>query len=55
MPDNVHLLVGIDPQFGIHRLIKQIKGRTSRILRTEFPHLKTRMPTFGLIVISSPP
>jgi putative transposase len=45
MPDHVHLLVGIDPQFDIHRLIKQIKGRTSRILRTEFPHLKTRMPT----------
>jgi len=26
MPDHVHLLVGIDAQFGIHRLIKQMKG-----------------------------
>jgi putative transposase len=45
MPDNVHLLVVIDPQYGIHRLVKQIKGRSSRLLRQEFPHLKSRMPT----------
>ncbi len=45
MPDNVHLLVSVDPQYGIHRLIKGIKGRSSRLLRQEFPHLKSRMPT----------
>lgn len=45
MPDHVHLLVGCDPQYGIHRLAKQIKGRSSRLLRQEFPHLKSRMPT----------
>ena len=45
MPDHVHLLVGIDPQFGIHRLIKSIKGYTSRILRQEFSILRTRLPT----------
>jgi len=45
MPDHVHLLVVVDPQFGIHRLVKQIKGRSSRLLRAEFPHLKSRMPT----------
>ena len=45
MPDHVHLLVSCDPQYGIHRLVKQIKGRSSRLLRTEFPHLKSRMPT----------
>jgi len=27
MPDHVHLLVGCDPQYGIHRLVKGIKGR----------------------------
>ena len=27
MPDHVHLLVEVDPQCGIHRLVKQIKGR----------------------------
>src|ERR1700730_17139148 len=33
MPDHVHLLVGCDPQYGIHRLVKGIKGRSSRVLR----------------------
>ena len=45
MPDQVRLLVTCDPQYGIHRLVKQIKARSSRILRQEFPSLKTRMPT----------
>lgn len=45
MPDHVHLLVSVDPQYGIHRLVKQIKGRSSRLLRAEFPHLKSRLPT----------
>jgi putative transposase len=45
MPDHVHLLVVCDPQLGIHRLVKQIKGRSSRLLRQEFPHLKSRLPT----------
>lgn len=45
MPDHVHLLVGVDPQFGIHRLVKNIKGRTSKYLREEFPKLKTQMPS----------
>jgi putative transposase len=45
MPDHVHLLVTCEPQYGIHRLVKQIKGRSSRLLRQEFPHLKSRLPT----------
>ena len=45
MPDQVHLVVQVDPQYGIHRLVKQIKARSSRHLRQEFPHLKSRMPT----------
>ncbi len=45
MPDHVQLLVACDPQFGIHRLVKQIKGRSSRLLRAEFPHLRSRLPT----------
>jgi putative transposase len=45
MPDHVHLLVEIDPQFGIHRLVKNIKGTSSRILRNEFPELKSRLPS----------
>ena len=45
MPDHVHLLVEVDPQYGIHKLVKQIKGQTSRLLRVEFPELKSRLPT----------
>jgi putative transposase len=45
MPDHVHLLVEIDPQYGIHRLVRQIKGRSSRLLRQEFPRLRSRLPT----------
>ena len=45
MPDHVHLLVEVDPQFGIHKAVKQIKGRTSRILRREFSCLTSRLPT----------
>ena len=30
MPDHVHLLIDVDPQFGIHRVVKAIKGRPSR-------------------------
>lgn len=43
--DHVHILVDIDPQYGIHKLIKQIKGRSSKILRAEFSYLKTSLPT----------
>jgi putative transposase len=45
MPDHVLLLATVDPQYGIHRLVKQIKGRSSRLLRQEFPHLRRRLPT----------
>jgi putative transposase len=45
MPDYVHLLVEVDPQFGIHRFVKRVNGRSSRLLRQEFPKLKSRLPT----------
>jgi putative transposase len=45
MPDHVHLLVEVDPQLGIHRLVKYIKGVTSHDLRKEFPSLTSRLPS----------
>jgi len=45
IPDHIHLLVECDPQFGVHRLIKLCKGRSSYLLRKEFPHLKKRLPS----------
>ena len=45
MPDHVHLLVECDPQFGIHKLVRLLKGRSSRLLRQEFPVLERKLPT----------
>ena len=45
MPDHVHVLCDVDPQFGIHRFVKAVKGKSSRLLREEFPWLKRRLPT----------
>lgn len=45
MPDHVHLLMEVAPQFGIHKVVKSLKGYTSKVLRSEYPSLKTRMPS----------
>jgi putative transposase len=37
--------VEVDPQFGIHKLVKAMKGRSSRVLRQEFPCLRSRLLT----------
>lgn len=43
--DYIHLLIDVDPQFGVHRAVKRMKGRSSFELRKEFPILKSRLPT----------
>ena len=45
MPGHVHMLLEVDPQLGIHKAVKRIKGRTSHDLREEFPWLKRRIPS----------
>ena len=45
MPDHVHLFVELDPRVPLHQFIKALKGRSSRILREEFPWLKSRIPS----------
>jgi putative transposase len=35
----------LNPPTGIHRLVKGIKGRSSRVLRQQFRVLRTRIPT----------
>ena len=45
MPEHVHLLVEVDPVVGVHRLVKRIKGRSSRILRAKYKFLRSRLPT----------
>ena len=43
--DHIHLLVDVDPQFGIHKAVKRMKGRSSRLLRGEIPSLRSKLPT----------
>lgn len=45
MPDHVHILCEIDPQLGVHKFVKRLKGRSSRLLRQEFDWLRSRLPT----------
>ena len=45
MPDYVHLLLDVNPQIGIAKIIGQIKGYTAHALRQEFPWLKKRLPS----------
>jgi putative transposase len=45
MPDHVHLFVCAPPTEAPQHLVNQFKGYTSRVLRTEFPRLKSRLPS----------
>ena len=38
-PDHVHLFISVQPYWSPHRALRRIKGRTSRMLRMEFPEL----------------
>jgi len=44
MPDHVHVFVSCDYRVPVWKTIKGMKGRSSNILRKEFPEL-LRMPT----------
>lgn len=45
MPDHVHLLLDVNPQIGVYKIIGLIKGYTSNALRNEFSILRSRLPT----------
>ena len=45
MQDHVHLLLDLNPQRGVSKIIGEIKGFTSKTLRSEFPELTKRLPT----------
>lgn len=45
MPDHVHIFIKTKPTLAPHYVVQQLKGYTSRILRKEFPKLKSRIPT----------
>ena len=45
MPDHVHLFAKTDPTNSPHFIVNQLKSYTSRVLREEFPFLKSRLPS----------
>jgi putative transposase len=45
MPDHVHLFVKTRPRDSPSYVANQFKGSSSRVLRSEFPHLRSRLPT----------
>jgi putative transposase len=45
MPDHVHIFIKTKPTLAPHYIVRQLKGYTSRILRKEFPELKSKLPT----------
>lgn len=44
IPDHVHLFVRGEPTVPAHEMVRLFKGRSSRVLRQEFPHL-LRLPS----------
>ncbi len=44
-PDHVHLVVEADPTLAVAEIVNRFKGRSSRLMRTEFPPLRSRLPT----------
>ena len=45
IPDHVHLFVESDPRWPVAGIVSRFKGRSSRVLREEFPSLRSRLPT----------
>ena len=45
MPDHVHMVIDCNPRFGVCQCVKRLKGTSSRIMRSEFPKLKSKLPS----------
>lgn len=45
MPDHVHVFVEAGPTMHVAELVNRLKGVTSRVLRQEFPALRSRLPS----------
>jgi putative transposase len=44
LPDHVHLCISYPPIHAVAHLVNQFKGDSSRVLRQEFPALRSRLP-----------
>ncbi len=55
MPDHVHILMDVDPQFSVQRVVRVMKGRTSRVLLSDSAHCVLVFQRSGLTHTSCPP
>lgn len=44
MPDHVHLLISVNPDFGVKTAISRLKGASARLIGEKFPKAKSRVP-----------
>ena len=44
-PEHVHLLIEIPPTDAVDKIVGKIKSYTSKVLREEYPSLKSRLPS----------
>ena len=44
MPDHVHVFVEARPEWSVTEIVNRFKGTTSRVLRSEFRSLVSRLP-----------
>jgi putative transposase len=45
MPDHVHIFVQANPLLAPNTIVGMLKGYSSKVLRQEFPELRSRLPT----------
>lgn len=45
LPEHLHIFCKTPPSAAPHWVVQQLKGFTSRVLRQEFQHLRTKLPT----------
>lgn len=44
MSDHVHLLISVNPNFGVSKAVARLKSISARELRKKFPKLKSKLP-----------
>ena len=44
-PDGVGIAIGTDPTYAVAEVVNRLKARTGRVMRGEFPTLRSRLPT----------
>ena len=44
-PDHVHVFLRGVPTLPVHLIVRELKGKTSKVLREEFPELRSKLPS----------